>query len=123
MLKQERRHIGPALVDVNMTEEEVRKKLLNLNGSKSEGPHCFHSRCLKEMTNTSTGPLRLIFQKSLDEGILTEDWRTANVTLIHKKGGKKKTGSKLLPWKSHFGGRKNHGECCEGCCGEAHDNT
>ena len=89
MLKQERRHIGPALVDVNMTEEEVRKKLLNLNGSKSEGPHCFHSRCLKEMTNTSTGPLRLIFQKSLDEGILTEDWRTANVTLIHKKGGKK----------------------------------
>jgi len=89
VLKQERRHIGPARVDVNMTKEEVRKKLLNLNGSKSEGPDCFHSRCLKEMTNTSTGPLRLIFQKSLDEGILTEDWRTANVTLIHKKGGKK----------------------------------
>jgi len=35
---------------------------------------------------TSAGPLRLIFQKSFDEGILHEDWRIANVTLIHKKG-------------------------------------
>ena len=40
MLKQELRNIGPALVDVNMIEEEVRKKLLNLNGSKSEEPDC-----------------------------------------------------------------------------------
>ena len=43
------------------------------------------------MTNTSTGPERLIFPKSSDEGILTKDWRIANVTLIHKKGGKKLT--------------------------------
>jgi len=90
VLKQERRHIGPALVDVNMTKEEVRKKLLNLNGSKSEGPDCLHPRCLKETAHTSTGPLRLIFQKFLDEGIFPGDWRIANVTLIHKKGSKKK---------------------------------
>jgi len=38
--KLERRHIGPALVDVTITEEEVRKKLLNQNGSKSSGPGC-----------------------------------------------------------------------------------
>jgi hypothetical protein len=31
-------------------------------------------------------PLTLIFQKSLDEGNIPNDWRTANVTAIFKKG-------------------------------------
>ena len=35
---------------------------------------------------TISVPLKIIFEKSLREGECPNDWRTANVTPIHKKG-------------------------------------
>ena len=33
-------------------------------------------------------PLCMIFKKSLDQGVVTFDWRTANVVPLYKKGSK-----------------------------------
>ena len=38
-------------------------------------------------------PLVVIFQNSLDTGIVPTDWRVANVSPLFKKGGRKKTGN------------------------------
>ena len=35
----------------------------------------------------------IIFQNSLDSGVVPEDWRVANVTPLFKKGGREKTGN------------------------------
>ncbi|XP_055502086.1 uncharacterized protein LOC129703542 [Leucoraja erinacea] len=37
--------------------------------------------------------LVIIFQNSLDSGVVPEDWRVANVTPLFKKGGREKTGN------------------------------
>jgi len=41
---------------------------------------------LRETAYNIALPLTLIFRKSLDEGVLPEQWKCANITPIHKKG-------------------------------------
>jgi hypothetical protein len=43
---------------------------------------------LKELVDDVVKPLRIIFNKSLEEAAVPDDWKTANVTPIHKKGPK-----------------------------------
>ena len=46
------------------------------------------SSILKELNNIICKPLAIVFNKSLSEGFVPEDWRLANVTTIFKKGVK-----------------------------------
>ena len=64
--------------------DKIKKKLDNLNPCKSPGPDEFHPRILKELSL----PLSLIFSKSLSEGELSQDWKDAIITPLHKKGEK-----------------------------------
>jgi hypothetical protein len=41
---------------------------------------------LKELATDISPLLQLIFQKSLDTGVVPEDWRIANVSPVYKKG-------------------------------------
>jgi hypothetical protein len=50
------------------------------------GPDQIPARILRDLVDVIAPPLTLIFQKSLDEGNIPNDWRTANVTAIFKKG-------------------------------------
>ena len=43
---------------------------------------------LKELGQELAEPLSRIFYRSLNEGEVPEDWKTANVTPIYKKGAK-----------------------------------
>ena len=45
-------------------------------------------RLLKYISNEIAQPLTVIFNLSLQEGIVPLDWRTANITPIYKKGTK-----------------------------------
>ena len=38
-------------------------------------------------------PFVVIFQNSLDSGLVPTDWRVANVSPLFKKGGREKTGN------------------------------
>jgi hypothetical protein len=58
------------------------------NTSKNPERPC---RCLNIVP-----PLTIIFQKSLDEGNIPNDWRTANVTAIFKKGERYKASNYRL---------------------------
>ena len=71
----------------------MKKKLKNLKTNKSPGPDGIHPRLLKELSDTLTMPLTLIFQASVNQKSIPEDWKLATISAIYKKGNKKKAGN------------------------------
>jgi len=76
------------LTVLNFTVEEVAKKLERLRGDKSSGPVDLKPRLLLNLYDKISQPLCFIINKSMDEGMVLEDWKKANVCPIYKKGSK-----------------------------------
>lgn len=71
-----------------MGKEVVKEYLAALNEFKSLGPDELHPRVLKELAETISEPLAIIFERSWRIGEVPADWRRANVVPIFKKGKK-----------------------------------
>ncbi|XP_071944903.1 uncharacterized protein [Antedon mediterranea] len=80
------RYNGVPLSTLVFSREQVLKKLMSLNPSKSPGPDSIHPRVLKEAAELIADPLTNIFNKSIKEGIIPDDWKVAHVSAIFKKG-------------------------------------
>ena len=80
------------LSEIQVSREVVLGKLNGLKADKSPGPDSLHPRVLKEVATEIVDALVIIFQNSLDSGVVPEDWRVANVTPLFKKGGREKSG-------------------------------
>ena len=76
----------PAMHSFTITCEGVKKLLSNLDPQKATRPDSIPSRFLKEYADEITPALTLIFQASLQQGEVPQDWRQAYVTPIFKKG-------------------------------------
>ena len=76
-----------------LSKEEVRKALLTLNPDKSSGPDGIHPKVLRECAMVLDHPLYLLFNKSVEDGKIPQDWKTANISPIHKKGSKSEVGN------------------------------
>ena len=74
--------------NISCTLEDITKGLLKLNVNKSCGPDKLYPRVLKELANEIAKPLQIIFNKTILEGKVPEDWKLANVTPIFKKGSR-----------------------------------
>ena len=61
---------------------------MQLKSGKSPGPDGWHPHFLKELADFIDKPLSILFQKSLDEAILSVRWLEATITAVHKKGPK-----------------------------------
>ena len=83
---------GEDLETIIITKQVVLGKLMGLKVDKSPGPDGMHPRVLKEMAGEIANALVVIFQNSLDSGVVPADWKTANVTPLFKKGGRQKAG-------------------------------
>jgi hypothetical protein len=68
--------------------KQVKKKIAELRTDVAAGPDSIGPRLLKELTDQLAPALVIIFQRSMAEGIVPEDWKEANVTPIFKKGKK-----------------------------------
>ena len=66
----------------------VKTKLLKLDASKAMGPDKVPAVILKTLAEEVAFPLTIIFNKSLGDGVVPSDWKTAEVTAIFKKGSK-----------------------------------
>ena len=55
---------------------------------KSCGPDNLHPRILKELAPVIGDTLGAIFENSLSSDVLPSDWKTSNISVIHKKGPK-----------------------------------
>ncbi len=67
--------------DIVVTEETILKKLRALN-----------PRVMNELSSVISKPLAIIMCKSLEEGLIPQSWKMANVSLIFKKGSKSDCG-------------------------------
>ena len=71
----------------------MKKKLLKLQEDKAHGPDNIHPAVLRNCADTLSKPLSMIFNKSMQEGLLPEDWKSATVCPIFKKGDKSDPGN------------------------------
>ena len=76
--------MGEITVDPN----GVLKLLNNLKIHKASGPDGLSARVLKEYSSEIAPILALIYNESLVQGTVPDDWRQANVAPIFKKGEK-----------------------------------
>ena len=76
------------LEDMNITYEQTYKKLKEIRKDKSQGPDELSPGLLANIAEEIVYPVYHMIQNSLDTGIIPDDWKTANITPIHKGGSK-----------------------------------
>ena len=74
-------------------ESDVAKHLRHLDPNKSTGADQISARLLRECQDELVLPLKLLFNRSLQEGLVPNLWKCANVTPIFKKGSKCEAGN------------------------------
>ena len=73
---------------ITVDPKGVLKLLNNLNIYKASGPYGLSARVLKECSSDISPILALIYNESLAQGTVPDDWRLANVGPVFKKGEK-----------------------------------
>ena len=86
----EERHFTQELNTITVTLNKISKAIDRVKSSKSQGPDNIYLMIIKECKNALLLPLKLIFQKSVEEGKIPEIWKTAHVSAILKSGSKSK---------------------------------
>ena len=79
---------GTALTDIRVTPEAVQDKLIKLNQNKAQGLDQVPPRVQKELDGQFAMPLCILFNKSLESGLIPDDWKVADITTIFRKGTK-----------------------------------
>ena len=77
-----------AMGEITVDPKGVTKLLNNLNIHKAPGPDGLSARVLKECSSEIAPILAYIYNESLAQGAVPDDWRQANVAPVFKKGEK-----------------------------------
>ena len=77
---------GIPLSSIEITHEMVMDKLNTLNPGKSTGLDGLHPYFLYSLADILCSPLKILFTKSLKEGVVPSQWLEACIIAIHKKG-------------------------------------
>jgi hypothetical protein len=74
--------------DFEITVDCVRKVLEKLNPSKAAGPDGLSPMTLSKVADILALPITILFRRFLDLGQVPQEWRSAQVTPIFKKGSR-----------------------------------
>ena len=83
----------PDISPLNIDPVGVQKLLKDLDAYKAPGPDNIPPRLLKDTADLMAPLLTLIFQASLYQGLVPDDWKKANVVLWHRKGPRNSPGN------------------------------
>ena len=75
-----------SLSKVWISADDVKNRLEKLRTDKSSGVDEIHPMLLRELRDEIAQPLAELFKASLETGVVPEDWRSANITSLFKKG-------------------------------------
>ena len=78
-------NVDSVLKDISWDPEDVRFKLIQLKADKAAGPDLVSVNVLRNCPDFDT-PLCILFNQSMQTGMVPQDWRDANITPLHKKG-------------------------------------
>ena len=78
--------INTPLQTCSISVDDMKKALENLNANKSPGPDNFHPDFLKNSSSSLATPLKILFEKNFMFASIPDDWKTAEVRPIFKKG-------------------------------------
>ena len=77
------------MLKIKVSENGVFKLMSKINENKATGPDGIPGKLLKLCAKELTPVFTILFQASLDQGIVPEDWKLANIVPLFKKGDKK----------------------------------
>ena len=89
----ERKRTRTKLTNSWLTTAKVNKKIKNLRTNSAAGPDGISPKLLQECSDQLAPVLTMIYKKSLDQGIVPEEWKQAKVVPIYKKGSKTSPGN------------------------------
>jgi hypothetical protein len=75
-----------SLSSMTIEEQVVLEKLTKINVGKSHGPDELHGKLLYENRYEIVKDLTKLFNLSLETGVVSQDWRDADVCPLFKKG-------------------------------------
>ena len=78
----------PTIQPITINSLGIKKLLSNLNPNKAIGPDKIPGHFLKFFSDDLADIYQVLFQASLDQGVLPADWKTANIVPLFKKGNK-----------------------------------
>ena len=82
---------GERLGQLVVTPEVVASKINNMKENKSPGVDGISPKILKETVEQISTPLAHVFNMSLQEGIVSLEWKEANIVPLFKKGSRNKS--------------------------------
>ena len=82
---------NPVLTELNLTELEVETLLNSLDTNKATGSDEIPARLLKDTASVIAPSICKLFNKSLKQGKVPQDWKLANVVPVYKEGDKEYT--------------------------------
>lgn len=92
------------LNNVSISKDEISKAIREMKENKTGGPDGIPSSFIKKIGISIVDPLEIIYNDSLTTGSIPNDWKTANVTAIFKKGNKSDAANyRPISLTSHFG--------------------
>jgi hypothetical protein len=88
--------IGEPMALLKFTQQMIRSKINKLRKEAAPGPDGITPGLLQNLREAVLLPLEIIYNMSTEKGESPEEWRTANVTPIFKKGTKGDPGNYRL---------------------------
>ena len=76
----------PKIGDVLFTTHGIQLQLDRLDSARAPGPDQLPTRVLKLCAEQTSPVLQIIFSQSLEYGTLPQDWLSANITPVFKRG-------------------------------------
>ena len=80
----------PDIHHISVTKSGILKLLLNINPKKADGPDGIPGKILKLCAHELAEVYTILFQASLNQGLVPDDWKEADVVPLFKKGDKAK---------------------------------
>ena len=65
--------------------DDVFKQISRIKDGKAPGDDSINSAFLKHIASEISEPLSIIYNKSVTEGVVPEEWKRANITPLFKK--------------------------------------